>query len=111
MGGGYLIVEIHHPQITRNAFPQSRWNVLAGATVTVQQESDKYPGRGASLWYTDLGQATANIRWYEVSYWQAARAIGQIYPFALANLQKADRAAAAGVSAVYLNGPPAAYRR
>jgi hypothetical protein len=80
--------------VEEGAFEQSRWDVVAGASIGVRQELGPggYPGRSASLWYVRLpGQA--DYRWLEVPYMAVGGYVSEVNPFALAELPEADFAA------------------
>ena len=88
--------------IPLDMFPNSGWEVVAGAAIEVVQ-SEPNPYRiGASLWYADLNAANPaaphEYRWWEVGYVNRVKALGNVHePFALTDLGKADLAAAHGL--------------
>ena len=82
---------------THEAFPPSKWDVLAAGQIYLQQREPKYEW-GASLWYSKL-PTDDNYRWREVSYFgnpliPKDRLAIKFEPFALRNLSDADEAAA-----------------
>lgn len=50
-----------------DAFPRSRWDVLAGSSVVVTQSKPEWQ-RAASLWYTRRESKEGEYRWLEVGY-------------------------------------------
>lgn len=67
LGAGQLYYYVPFPFVGANAFEQSKWNVVVGAKIGIQQESPRYPGRSANLWYADL-EGKSTFRWWEVPY-------------------------------------------
>ncbi len=94
LGSGRLWYEIRFAELPQGAFEHSQWDVLAGASIHVRQASERYPGRGASLWYgrTSTGP---DARWTEVPYMFLGRGQSSFdeYPFALSDVEDADIAA------------------
>jgi hypothetical protein len=72
--------------ISKEAFPESGWDVIVGATVCVSQVEPTSYKWGANLWYTNLGQGS-EYRWWEIPYFTIGRQLSQHYanyePFAL----------------------------
>jgi serine/threonine-protein kinase len=75
-----------------DAFPRSKWDVVAGATVRVVQ-SDPHHERSASLWFTRQDLKGGDYRWYEVGY-EGNPLTGHRFPFqpSLGDAETADRA-------------------
>jgi hypothetical protein len=48
------------------------WDVICGSRIHVSYstQSGGHNSRGASLWYTDLGEGSGRYRWYEVAYFR-----------------------------------------
>jgi serine/threonine-protein kinase len=79
-----------------DAFPQSKWNVLAAGIILVRQIEPKYEW-SSSLWYSKL-PGDNNYRWREVSYFgnpliPKDKLNIEFEPFGLTNCAGADRAA------------------
>jgi hypothetical protein len=75
-----------------NAFPNSKWDVVAAEEITLDQENPDYRW-SASLWYCRLPNTT-DYRWYEASYF-SPHVPDSVAPYSLANRFKdADLAAA-----------------
>lgn len=53
--------------IPEGMFPQSGWDVVVGAIISVSQSQPTNYVRSANLWFTDRGQG-GGYRWWEVSY-------------------------------------------
>ena len=103
LGQGELHVQpIYHRDdrlIAHEAFPRSKWDVVAAGIIGVKQRDPPYEWN-ASLWYSKI-PADSNYRWREVSYF-----VNSIYgtgqgnePFASPEISKADKAASPGLSA------------
>lgn len=86
--GGYFSKAALPP----NAFPNSKWDVVAAEEIAVQQRQPEYRW-SSSLWYCRLPNTTG-YRWYETSYFSPHRA--EVFaPYSLArNVKDADLAAA-----------------
>ena len=102
LGQATFIIEFEpshvHPE---NEFSQSGWDVYASGMVSVLQKKPSFEWR-ASLWYTDCGNASSGLGWYECSYFtSAASSIGQFEPYALSlKPSKADLAASGSMGPV-----------
>ena len=77
-----------------DAFPQSKWDVVARAGIGVHQNQPKYE-ISASLWYTSRS-SDEEYRWWEISYYAMIRGV-DYQPFALDNLAEADIALTPGM--------------
>lgn len=101
LGRATLSWRISHQLVPEGSFPHSGWDVIAGAELKLSQEDPAYPGRSASLWYTDLGGG-AGYRWVETPYMTVlgAPAPTDETPFAVDDLEDADLAAS-NVTHVY----------
>jgi eukaryotic-like serine/threonine-protein kinase len=77
--------------LSEDTFPQSKWDVLAGAMIQVEQPMPSPYLWGASLWYTNLSKGL-EYRWYEIPYfgWGGR---SKFAPQALMDLLRADLAA------------------
>jgi serine/threonine-protein kinase len=99
--------------IPESAFHQSGWDVIAGATICVNQgESTPIYRWGANLWYTDLGQGN-EYRWWEVPYFAVGPRLSQYYenykPFALdvaVDFRDADLAASHVMNSISIAAKP-----
>lgn len=84
--------------LAADAFAQSQWDVVTGATIAVRQAEPRYDW-SASLWYARLS-GVDDFRWHEVSYFvnplaRSERMRHEFAPFALTDdLRHADEAAA-----------------
>ncbi len=89
-----------------NNFTRSGWDVLAGATISVSQETPMYRW-GASLWYMRRHPSN-DYRWYEVPYMAHPfiKNHPNFEPFELTNISDADEAAAPGMSSYQLAHTP-----
>lgn len=67
VGPAMLEVKPSSVVLSAGAFPLSKWDVIATATIRVRQSTPTY-SRSASLWYTRQTSPTAGYRWYEVGY-------------------------------------------
>lgn len=81
--------------IVCEAFPRSKWDVVAGGQIDVHQGEPRYEW-SASLWYSKLPD-NDDYRWREVSYFgnplvPKARLGIEFEPFALRSLSDADEA-------------------
>jgi hypothetical protein len=98
LGEANLRVSFLGQPVGAGAFAQSNWDVVAGATISIQQAQPPYEW-SASLWYGRLTPAE-DYRWYEVSYFvnPLARSVRERHafaPFALTDdIRHADEAAA-----------------
>lgn len=76
-------------------FSESGWDVILGIKSTVIQ--DKLPKYqwGANFWYAKTNRSQLNYRWWEVAYMvnPIVRQQPEFQPFALENLEFADKAA------------------
>jgi hypothetical protein len=93
--------------IPEDAFENSGWDVVAGASITVTQNAPQLYEWSASLWYTNMGHDN-EFRWWEVLYMthpllQRRR---DYEPFALIDPAKADMAAAPGMNEYMLAAEP-----
>ncbi|HEY4309310.1 MAG TPA: serine/threonine-protein kinase [Pirellulales bacterium] len=98
LGEAALRVSFLGDAIALGEFARSQWDVVAGATILIQQANPAYEW-SASLWYARMKPAD-EYRWYEVSYF--SNLIGgtshprpEFAPFALTHdIHHADEAAA-----------------
>jgi len=97
-GHGSLIVTVPFQVLEEAAFPQSGWNVAAGAVIRVTQEGRPYKGRGANLWYAKLG-TDESFRWWEQAYMTSAllRADRSEEPLGVSSMSELFEADRAGV--------------
>ncbi len=95
--------------IPQNAFPNSHWDVIVGATIYVAQFGERKYKWGANLWYTNMGQGE-DYRWWEVMYmWHPALTSHPSHtnePFAVDELNDADAAAAMGTNRIAFAAKP-----
>lgn len=88
LGAALLEVELLNRglPIPESAFQESGWDVVAGATICVDQSEPTRYKWGANLWYTNLGRGN-EYRWWEVLYYNVSTKRAQYYanyePFAL----------------------------
>lgn len=89
-----------------DAFPLSKWDVIAGAIIRVHQPHPEYVW-SASLWFTNRG-GPLEYRWYEVSYFAGpfASVRPRFTPFALDDLKDADIAVAQTIGWCYVAEGP-----
>jgi serine/threonine protein kinase len=66
LGNGLLHFEILFPLLPKDAFPNSKKNIICGALVSVQQRASQYQGRAANLWFCEY--LPNEFRWVEVPY-------------------------------------------
>jgi serine/threonine-protein kinase len=102
LGKSEMRWKVDHELIPEGRFVRSGWDVVAGATIGVNQDVVvDYRGRGASLWFADL-HVGLGYRWYEVPYmWGAVvaiRPVDAISPFAVPGIDDADLAASNTIS-------------
>jgi hypothetical protein len=93
--------------LPQNAFSQSRWDVISGAIIKIDQKERNEYHWSANLWFTDLGKASG-YRWWEVTYMThpLKRQNKQFEPFAVDDPAIADSAAGPGMSAVQFGAKP-----
>ncbi len=104
----HIQILLHGKPIPQSAFPISRWDVIAGATVQVAQSGERKYSWGANLWYTNKGQGE-EYRWWEVMYMWHPLLRSHPYanePFALDNLSDADAAAGPAMGKITLAAKP-----
>ncbi len=90
--------------ISENDFIQSKWDVIAGAIIAVQQGSPIYEW-SSTLWYSKLSDDD-NYRWREVSYFgnpliPKEKLKIKFEPFALDDFKKADKAVSTSAMSSY----------
>jgi hypothetical protein len=100
LGAAELRITLLVSTLSDRAFPQSKWDVVTGATIVVRQANPRYEW-SASLWYV-RPKPDQDYRWYEVSYFVntiwSERPRPEFEPFALTdNAPHADEAAAPGI--------------
>lgn len=80
--------------ISKDAFKNSGWDVVVGATIIVSQGQPNPYKWGANLWYTNLGTGS-EFRWWEVSYYNVMPRQDKLpfEPHAVDNIKDADLAA------------------
>jgi serine/threonine protein kinase len=66
LGDGLLNFEIPFPLLPKDAFPNSKKNIICGALISVQQRVSRYQGRAANLWFSEI--SLNEFRWMEVPY-------------------------------------------
>lgn len=90
-----------------NAFPRSKWDVIAGATIAVKQTQPSEYVWSGNLWYTDLG-LSAGYRWWEALYMThpLVRSSPRYQPFAVLELEEADAASGPGMDRLQLAARP-----
>jgi hypothetical protein len=66
LGRGNLRVEIPFTILPKDAFSNSKKNVICGAVITVSQGTAQYRGRSANLWFMEV--SPSEFRWMEISY-------------------------------------------
>jgi len=88
--------------VEHDAFPRSKWDVLAAGRIYITQARPKYAW-SASLWYSKL-PTHHNYRWREVSYFVNAfsEERAQYEPFELHDPSKADKAACASLGTLQI---------
>lgn len=109
LGEGRLVAVVRIPFVEERTFEHSRWDVIAGVLIGVQQNHPHYLGRSANLWYTDLA-GDQGFRWYEVQYMTRGLSQGP-EPFGFRNaadVRDADLAASNIVSGIQLAAQPVA---
>jgi eukaryotic-like serine/threonine-protein kinase len=62
-----LELELNLKRYSADAFPRSKWDVIAGTAIGVHQAKPQH-SRSASLWFTRRNHPGAEYRWYEVGY-------------------------------------------
>ena len=95
LGNAILAVGFRTGSIDKNAFSNSGWDVISGASINVRQYNPSY-NWGASLWYTNRGVENSFYRWWEVAYMHLSLYSNgpSVYePFSLSNVNEADMAA------------------
>jgi serine/threonine-protein kinase len=91
--------------IPRDAFPRSKWDVIAGAAIEVRDAAGRR--RSASLWYTRRDTPKAQPRWYEVGYrGNPLTGRGFEHEPAAAGVEHADRAHSPAMDVVTTAYPP-----
>lgn len=89
-----------------DAFPLSKWDVVANAAIDVRQSHPEHI-RSASLWYTRQSHPHADFRWYEVGYTSNPfSGKGFKYEPTAVDAATADRAHAPGMDVVQTAYPP-----
>jgi serine/threonine protein kinase len=80
--------------LPEGSFPRSKWDVILGACIGVDQEEKIKYKWSANLWYTNMGHSN-EYRWWEIPYMTiTAQAGSQIFqPFHLEEIRGADLAA------------------
>jgi len=86
LGDAGLGITLLGRSLPEGSFPQSKWDVVTGGTVAVQQGNPRYEW-SASLWYVRL-KPDHDYRWHEVSYFvnplaRSERLRHEFAPFAL----------------------------
>jgi len=85
----------HSRLISPDTFPQSQWNVIAGAIIRIQKQEAEI---GANFWYMTWGKHSS-YRWYEVGYdGRQPYVVSNYAPIHLEDLEAIDLAAAPGIS-------------
>jgi serine/threonine-protein kinase len=91
--------------IPKESFSQCKWTVLTGAVIEVKQETAKPYVWSANLWFTNLGKHP-EYRWWEVSYMSLVTHSPICEPYAIDDLNLADRAAAPIMDVIQLGAKP-----
>ena len=90
LGRGALTMAVGQwPQIPKETFSQSHWDVVCGGIISVESPASS---RSASLWYAKRGAGA--YEWVEVAYWPLSGADFSKLPCYLAPGRDADFAAA-----------------
>jgi hypothetical protein len=107
LGRGLIGWAVTHEYVPQGSFPQSGWDVVAGAKIYISQATGRegYPGRSACLWYVALGEQ-ADYRWVEVPYMMNLVSSPPVNPFAIDDLVDADLAASRITHAYQLAAQP-----
>jgi len=98
LGSGKLQLKVAFPSIEPGVFAHSNWDVVAGATITVEQDNTSYPRRSCNLWYADPTRS-GSYQWWEFGLWQNGlyrHRVQEFEPFSVSHrsdLEKADLAA------------------
>lgn len=96
LGTGKLKIEIPFSLLPKDAFPNSKKNIICGALISIEQTAPHYRGRSANLWFGEF--SPGEYRWYEIPYMTWATSSGKpLDPYGVSNrgeLQDADFAAA-----------------
>ena len=107
LGSGTLRIEIPFPFLIKEAFSNSKKNIVCGALILLDQDAVYYRGRSANLWFGEL--TSGEYRWWEIPYFQWSGKRGQYEPFGvskLSELQDADYAASQVTHTVQHAAPP-----
>ncbi|MFC1476162.1 serine/threonine-protein kinase [Candidatus Zixiibacteriota bacterium] len=97
LGKGALSIDILFPMLPKDAFPNSKMNIICGALISVVQATlHDYGGRSANLWFREF--SSEEFRWCEIAYfvWATERPYS-IDPFGISTQNQiidADYAAA-----------------
>ncbi|MGO9613136.1 MAG: serine/threonine-protein kinase [Dissulfurispiraceae bacterium] len=109
LGSGRLQVEIPFPLLSKDAFSESRKNIICGALISIEQQNSRYyRGRSANLWFVEL--SSGEFRWYEIPYmtWGIS-SDNDFFPYGISQeseIQDADYAAAPITHSVYEAATP-----
>lgn len=80
LGSGNLVVTEKFKLIPEGVFRSSKWDVVCGAIIEVNQESQHESGRSSNLWFVKRGD---QYRWIEVAYWTLGRKTKKHEPYAI----------------------------
>lgn len=103
---GYANLEVspisYGGAIPVHAFPESGWDVVAGACVLLDQQSSNHYRWGASLWYMKK-HPDLDYRWWEVTYFGNAlfHVQKEFEPHEIVNFEEADIASSTRVTGPY----------
>jgi len=100
LGLGEIKYSEQFDYIQKDSFEESEWDVVCGAIIELEQDSEYYQGRSSNLWYM---KKVKNYRWYEISYWKMTKKVRKHNPFAIKNkseIRYADLAASNIMSSV-----------
>jgi len=90
LGNGRLTVDILFPLLPKDAFSNSKKNIICGALISVEQNNENYGGRSANLWFGEF--SPGEYRWYEISYYSWAYVGASLEPFGVASQSEIEDA-------------------
>lgn len=94
LGSGKLKIEIPFPFLIKEAFSNSKKDIVCGALILLDQDAAHYRGRSANLWFGNF--TGGEYRWWEIPYFKWSGERDQYEPFGFSQLreiQDADYAA------------------
>lgn len=108
LGTSTLDISLINPTtpIPRTAFSQSGWDVVSGAVIRIRQAQPEYEW-SANLWYL-RPDGSSEYRWMEIDYMThpLARQRRRFEPFAVTNIEDADRAASRSMDTIQFASQP-----